>query len=432
MRTMWEDALSRRTVLKLGLSGAALLACPWAARREALAAGNPHFLVTFVADGGWDVTQVFDVHDPLDATDGVDVDVPTAVSGLPPSQIASVGGITYTSNPTTRPAVDTFFQNWAARTAIVNGIATRSTSHDQSRQLVLTGYLDPTRADFAVIAAHENGVDLPLPHLLLSGPSFGGPFAGLSARVGGQLASALAYNRIPSPTDPDATQLGVSAVGEAYIRQALEKQRLLDDGGILADRATQFREAGVRGDKLVNLASSLPQNANNGAALATSLGNAFRSGMTTSVTVDGTGGFDTHADNTQQNARWQQLFTFLDAFLNGLATQPGLAAPSLLDETTVVYCSEFARTPMLNGDNGKDHHPWNSMLLVGKRVRGGVTVGMSDGDQEGVKVSFSTGLPDAAGQVVDVQNVVAGVLTLVGANAGDYLPNVKPFTAMIA
>lgn len=432
MRTMWEDALSRRTVLKLGFSGAALLACPWVARREALAAGNPHFLVTFVADGGWDVTQVFDVHDPLDTTDGIDVDVPVGISGLPPSQIASVGGITYVSNPTTRPAVDTFFQRWAGRTSIVNGVETRSTSHDQSRQLVLTGYLDPTRADFAVIAAQKNGADLPLPHLLLSGPSFGGPFAGLSARVGGQLASALAYNRIPSPTVPDSTQLGVSAIGEAYIRQALERQRTLDDGGILADRTSQFNEAGARGDKLVNLASSLPTNANNGAQLATSLGNAFRAGMTTSVTVSGTGGFDTHSDNTQQNGRWNQLFGFLDAFVNGLANQPGLVGGSLLDETTIVYCSEFSRTPMLNGDDGKDHHPWTSMMLVGKGVRGGTSVGMSDGDQEGVKVSFATGAPDATGQVIDVQNFVAGVLTLVGANSGDYLPNVKPFTAMIA
>jgi hypothetical protein len=65
---------------------------------------------------------------------------------------------------------------WASRTAVVNGIHTRSTSHDQSAQLVLTGYLDSTRADFAVMAAHHNGADLPLPQLLkreLAGPGSG-------------------------------------------------------------------------------------------------------------------------------------------------------------------------------------------------------------------------------------------------------------------
>ena len=96
---------------------AALMALPWSLARRASAAVAPHFLVTFIGDGGWDVTQVFDVHDPADQTDGIDVDVPQAVSGLPPSQIATVGGITYVSNPATRPAVDMFFTNWASRSA---------------------------------------------------------------------------------------------------------------------------------------------------------------------------------------------------------------------------------------------------------------------------------------------------------------------------
>jgi uncharacterized protein (DUF1501 family) len=149
------------------------------------------------------------------------------------------------------------------------------------------------------------------------------------------------------------------------------------------------------------------------------------------VTLENVGGFDTHSDNTQQNDRWQDLFTFLDEFVGALAAQPGLRSASLLDETTIVYCSEFARTPQLNGDNGKDHHPWTSMLLVGKRVRPGVTVGLTDGQQEGVKVNFSTGLPDDTGQTIDVQNMVAGILTLVGANANDFLSGIRPFTAMI-
>jgi uncharacterized protein (DUF1501 family) len=188
----------------------------------------------------------------------------------------------------------------------------------------------------------------------------------------------------------------------------------------------------VRGDKLVRLAASLPRNDGNGGQLATALGNAFRAGMTTSVTVSNVGGFDTHSDNTQQNTRWEDLFGFMNDFLAGLAAQPGLQSASLLDETTVVYCSEFARTPELNGDNGKDHHPFTSMMVIGKQVRGGTTVGRTDGNQEGVKVDFATGLPDDTGQVIDVQNMVAGILTLVGANSSKYLVGVKPFTAMIA
>src|SRR5438309_8794785 len=90
--TMWNEAITRRAMLRLGVSSAALLALPGRLGRVAGAATAPHFLVTFIADGGWDVTQVFDVHDPLDATDGIDVDVPQAISGLPPSRVATAGG----------------------------------------------------------------------------------------------------------------------------------------------------------------------------------------------------------------------------------------------------------------------------------------------------------------------------------------------------
>jgi uncharacterized protein (DUF1501 family) len=115
-----------------------------------------------------------------------------------------------------------------------------------------------------------------------------------------------------------------------------------------------------------------------------------------------------------------------------LAVEPGLTGGSMLDETTVVVCSEFARTPLLNGDNGKDHHPWNSMLLVGKNVRGGVSAGVSDAEQNGVKVNLATGQPDDAGVVLDVTNVVAGILTIMGANSSAYLPTVQPLTAIVA
>jgi len=425
MRTLWKDDLSRRSVLQLGITGAALLAVPWPLQRKAQAQTvAPHFSVLFQADGGWDPTQVFDAHDPNDSTDGIDVDVP----GQPASTIATIGGLTYLSNPVTRPTVDLFFSNWASRSAIVNGVGTGSTSHSQSTQLVLTGYLDPTKADFAVMAAHHNGGELPLPHLQLNGDSFGGAYGGLSGRLGGQMSDAIAYNRLENG------QLAVSGLGEAYIQQALEFERLRSAEAppeAIAAKLSEFTDGNARGDMLAQLASSININGNNGTQLATTLGSAFRGGLTSSVTARRFGGFDTHNDNTAQAPSFENVFMFMNDFLTQLQAEPGVVASSLLDETTVILCSEFGRTPRLNGDGGKDHHPWNSYLFVGKNVRGGVTVGRTDDDQEGMKTNLSTGLPDNNGQQLHVSNMVAGILTLMGANPSSYLPTVAPFTAMV-
>jgi len=270
---------------------------------------------------------------------------------------------------------------------------------------------------------------MPLPHLLLSGSSFGGQFAGISGRLGGQMSQAIAYNRL------DGGPLAVSALGEAYVEQALEWERTHAEAAgstAVSGRLEAFHDANGRADKLTRLGGSLNLNTGNGTQLATSLRNAFRSGLTTSVSIQPISGFDTHSDNPQQNTQWDRVFTYLGALMTGLSTQAGVVAPTLLEETTIVVCSEFGRTPELNGDNGKDHHPFTSMVIAGKGVHGGQTVGKTDGDQKGVKVSLASGQPDDAGVVLDVTNMVAGIVTLMGANANDYLPTVAPFTAMIA
>ena len=55
----------------------------------------------------------------------------------------------------------------------------------------------------------------------------------------------------------------------------------------------------------------------------------------------------------------------------------------MLDETLVMVTSEFGRTPKINKDNGRDHHPRVfSALLAGGGIKRGYVYGKSD--------SFST------------------------------------------
>jgi hypothetical protein len=56
-----------------------------------------------------------------------------------------------------------------------------------------------------------------------------------------------------------------------------------------------------------------------------------------------------------------------------------LKARGLLDETLVVWGSEFGRTPLSQGAAGRDHHPYAfSMFLAGGGIRAGYTHGTTD------------------------------------------------------
>jgi hypothetical protein len=91
------------------------------------------------------------------------------------------------------------------------------------------------------------------------------------------------------------------------------------------------------------------------------------------VTVQN-GGWDTH--NNAFNALKNKLPDFdraLAAFLQDLGDR------GILQKTLVIVMGEFGRTPIINRDGGRDHHPrCFSVLLAGGGIKGGVAVGASD------------------------------------------------------
>jgi uncharacterized protein (DUF1501 family) len=51
----------------------------------------------------------------------------------------------------------------------------------------------------------------------------------------------------------------------------------------------------------------------------------------------------------------------------------------LLDETLVVWATEFGRTPGAQGSDGRDHHPYGfSVWLAGGGIKGGIVHGATD------------------------------------------------------
>jgi hypothetical protein len=66
-----------------------------------------------------------------------------------------------------------------------------------------------------------------------------------------------------------------------------------------------------------------------------------------------------------------------DKPISGLLTD--LRSRGLLDSTLVVWSSEFGRTPLAEGRNGRDHHPYAfSIWFSGAGVKGGQAIGATD------------------------------------------------------
>ena len=56
-----------------------------------------------------------------------------------------------------------------------------------------------------------------------------------------------------------------------------------------------------------------------------------------------------------------------------------LEARGLLKKTLVVWSGEFGRTPIMQGSNGRDHHPYGfSIWMAGGGIKGGKVIGATD------------------------------------------------------
>ncbi|HIE97377.1 MAG TPA: DUF1501 domain-containing protein [Planctomycetes bacterium] len=86
------------------------------------------------------------------------------------------------------------------------------------------------------------------------------------------------------------------------------------------------------------------------------------------------GGWDAHGDCKGNHAAQAKK---IDQPIAGLITD--LAQRGLLDSTLLVWVGEFGRTPICQGSNGRDHHPYGfSAWLAGGGTVGGRSIGATD------------------------------------------------------
>ena len=100
------------------------------------------------------------------------------------------------------------------------------------------------------------------------------------------------------------------------------------------------------------------------------------------------GGWDMH-ENLQ--ARLQERVPELDQALSALLQD--LDEKGLLATTLVAVGTEFGRTPVINANSGRDHHPAAySSMLAGGGIKGGIVYGASD--KQGKKVAENPVKPE--------------------------------------
>jgi hypothetical protein len=111
------------------------------------------------------------------------------------------------------------------------------------------------------------------------------------------------------------------------------------------------------------------------------------------------GGWDMHRDVFEEmDEKGPQLDRAMGTLLEDLEQR------GLLDSTLVVLATEFGRTPRINENAGRDHHPGVfSCVLAGAGVQGGAVYGQSDAqgfrpDKDAVSVAdFNTTIAAACG-----------------------------------
>ena len=390
------------------------------------------FLFLFCT-GGWDPTYVFT---PLFGSAGVDMPED--------SELDQIGGIPFT-NALSRPSVPAFLQRWGDQTAILNGVEVRSVTHERCRQLMLTGSGEGGVDDWPSILAGNARSPLLMPHLVVAGPAFTANYTANVVRVGdaAQLPHLLDGSALQWADRPvDTPAAGPAALEDAFVRARAEA--MLARAGVGAEKtfASRYRDALDQAGALAAFGDRLDLEVAPGSCerdLLTDFSVAFdvfSLGLSRCAMLRYNGwcdeGWDTHTGVWLQDRNFEDLFAYLDAMMEDLATRTTEAGTMLKDEVTIVVLSEMGRHPLLNTWGGKDHWTFTSCMLLGSGIKGDQVVGGLDESSQGDKIDLATGESTDSGEGLLPQHLGATLLALGDVDPGEFSGGVEPIGALLA
>jgi uncharacterized protein (DUF1501 family) len=415
--------MNRRRFLQTTAAGLGVLGLPCGLALAAAKASGRKLITVFV-QGGWDPTRVFATE--FDNAD-VDMELDAALS--------TAGNIGFVDHET-RPSVGSFFQSNHSRMLVANGVMVRSIAHEICTMIAMTGDTSGLLPDWPAIAAANATDDYTLPHLVVGGPSFSGELGAAVARAGqaGQLEGLLS-GEILSGSDMPVLPMTRASQGivDRYMERRIDARARAalpgsDTALTQALLASNQRAMGLKDYRyIMDFTSSLDlrQQATVGV-------DALQTGLARCVTLGHSGGWDTHANNDEdQSPLWEDLFQGLATLMALLDDAPGSQGGSLSDETLVLVLSEMGRTPQLNATMGKDHWPFTSMLLIGAGFTSNRVIGGFDSGYMGRNVSPSDGQLSDDGQILSAEAMGATVLQILGIDPAEYVSGADPIEGII-
>ncbi len=324
-------------------------------------------LFVFVqADGGWDPTSFCD---PKANTS----DEPVINHWAESDEVREAGNIAYAPFANNKA----FFDKYYERMLVINGVDAQTNSHTVGIVHNWSGRNSEGYPAMTALLAAGYGADLPVGYM-----SFGG-----YSRTGGTIRYTRLNNAelLRSIATPDIADEKHRYIGEAdwaslRSRQAVTAARLASAPGLLPIEARNralYQSAFSASEGLKVYADAIPaeDQLEQPVEFTTSSGNTYRSELRrqaqlavlafkTGVAVSADlwlGGFDTHdAHDADQGWLLGNLTDSVD-YLWDYAEIHGVA-----DRLVLVIGSDFGRTNFYNSQNGKDHWPIGSYVVMEK------------------------------------------------------------------
>ncbi len=395
---MTKAKLSRRGFIRSSALGAGGLMLGSMLPTRALAQTGPkHRYIFAYFDGGWDVLLGLDPRDPATTradTHGIDLGY-NQLGG-----VYQARGLQRRGNLSFGPAVPPELLAHANDLSVINGIAMDTAAHEVGRRYFITGRfprgLSAVGSSTAAEITAQQGDLSPIPHISAAVeaysrglPAFAAPLAINSVA---DLNVALTPFAEIDPTVLSAVQAfqdeAPGCTAERMDRGGLTTQLLKNQ-----QRARAYIEQQLA--SVFNYQAQDPQTealrqlygiqgpgaaADSPEVMAYMASQSLKNGISQCVSVRLATGLDTHSNWAQdQPARQERGWRTVAALLTDLKNSPDPSADgsSLFDTTTVVVFSEFARTPLFNNLQGRDHFVGNSCLVAGAGLKGGLSIGGS-------------------------------------------------------